>query len=188
MHRDKGVVALELRDGVPYGLHEVAAVGLGDQVRDDLGVRLTRERNAGACKRGAQLDVVLDDAVHDDGNRARLVGMRMCVLLGHPAMGGPAGVTQPCRRGRLIDPSGFAELGEVAHRVDLGEPLTGLLQERKTRGIISAVLQTLETIQDEVFAGARPDVTDDAAHTSNPFKGDSAVSARCAAGSTLFAA
>ena len=89
-----GVAALEELGGLAHGLLQGCATfeEALDQERDDLGVGLRPEDAAFAEEVGAQRFVVLDDAVVDDGDVARAVGVGMGVLERGPAVGGPAGV------------------------------------------------------------------------------------------------
>ena len=95
--RDQGERALQTAAHQPHGLGEVAAGGelLGEQMGDDLGVRLGGQVVAALGQFGAEGGEVLDDAVVDDGDPARVVEMRMRVGVGRPAVGGPAGVADP---------------------------------------------------------------------------------------------
>ena len=83
---------------LPHGLRDVAAIGLLDEVRDDLGVGLRIEAMAGRRELGAQLDEVLDDPVVDDRQLAGAVDVRVGVEVARPAMGRPARVAEPARR------------------------------------------------------------------------------------------
>jgi hypothetical protein len=72
---------------------------VGDQVGDDLGIGLGAELGAAPDQVGAQLTVVLDDAVVDNSDVALGVGVGVCVGLRCLAVrrptcvadGGPAG-------------------------------------------------------------------------------------------------
>src|SRR5206468_4074315 len=90
-----------------------------DQVRDDLGVGLRGHLPAATLERGAQLEVVLDDAVVDDHHLAGAVRMR--VLLRGPAMRRPARVTDAGRaRERLLaqERRQVVELADAAAHLD----------------------------------------------------------------------
>ena len=89
-----GVAALEEFGGLAHRLLQGCAAfeKALDQEGDDLGVGLRAEDAAFAEKVGAQRLVVLDDAVVDDGDVARAVGVGMGVLERGPAVGSPAGV------------------------------------------------------------------------------------------------
>ena len=80
-------------------LFEVALVELAHQVGQHLGVGLGREAVAPALESLPDRAGVLDDAVVDDGDAARLVGVGMRVGRGRRAVGGPAGVTDADRAG-----------------------------------------------------------------------------------------
>ena len=130
-----GEVAADRHDGIladEPGLDrskELAEGGLGvrlmgflQQVHDHLAVGLTREAVPPRLQTGAQLVVVLDDAVVGDGEMASAMPaaeVRVGVLLGDGAVGRPARVADPCLAGdvllhpcaeRVELPSGAAEL------------------------------------------------------------------------------
>ena len=63
-----------------------------DQVRDDLGVGFGLELVPLRLQLVLQLEVVLDDAVVHDDDAAGAVAVRVRVLLGRPAVRGPARV------------------------------------------------------------------------------------------------
>ena len=75
---------------------------IGHQMDDDLGVGFGLEEVIVALQFGLQVLIVLDDAVMDDGNLAR--GMGMGVVLGRAAMGGPAGVADADGAGQTAAP------------------------------------------------------------------------------------
>ena len=134
VHGDEGVVPAQIAEGLAHRLGQVALVVALDQVGDDLGVGLGGEVVALVAQLAPQLGVVLDDSVEDDVDRVAAVAVWMSVLLGDPAVGRPARVPKPDRRGlrRDGDRAGVAvlrvllesrpEVGEVAdraHAVDL---------------------------------------------------------------------
>ena len=87
----EGEVAFELPVREPHGLGEIAVVVALDQVRNRLGVGLGREAVALLDQGRAQLAVVLDDAVENDGYLALVTtGERVCVLDHDLAVRGPA--------------------------------------------------------------------------------------------------
>jgi hypothetical protein len=59
-------------------------------MQDDFGVGLGLENRALVLQHFAQLAEILDDAVMDHGDAIRC--MRMRIVLGRPAVGGPAGM------------------------------------------------------------------------------------------------
>ena len=116
VHGDEGVVAAQLGVGGANGGGEVAVVVAGDQVGDDLGVGLGGELLAFGLESLAQLGVVLDDPVEDDVDLAGAVVVGMGVLLGDPAVGGPAGVGDAGLRGRQGAGAVVGPLGSTAAR------------------------------------------------------------------------
>jgi hypothetical protein len=95
-----GVGALQARQGLLHGVEQVAVVEVVDEVSDDLGVGLAGEDIAAGFQLGAQLVVVLDDAVVDQGDATDAVGrsvgagreVRVGVVHRRRAVCGPAGV------------------------------------------------------------------------------------------------
>jgi len=86
VHDGDRVGALEPRDRAAYGGEQVALVQRVHQVRDHLAVGLGDELVAGALQFLANLLVVLDDAVVDDGDLAtREVRVRV-VVTGAPCV------------------------------------------------------------------------------------------------------
>src|SRR5215216_359673 len=83
----------------------------GDQVRDDLDVGFGGELRAVRYKLLLELHVVLDDPVDHDVDAVLRVVVRMRVLLGDPAVGCPAGVTDARGRGRGGDSDRTAGVG-----------------------------------------------------------------------------
>jgi hypothetical protein len=163
VHGDEGVVALELRTGGADGADEAAVVEHPHEVGDDFGVGLRGEALAVGDQPAAQLRVVLDDAVEDDGDLVMVARrQRVGVLLGHAAMGGPA---------RMADAGGGAvgvavdlalEVRELADGLDRGEPVA--VGQADAGRVVAAVLQPLEALE-QPFLGVPPaDVSDYSAH------------------------
>ena len=103
------VVAVQFGERAAHGRREVGGVVLAppvqvllDEVRHDLGVGLAGERVAALGEAGAQLLVVLDDAVEDDADAAAAVVVRVGVLLARAPVRGPARVTQGRGGGRAV--------------------------------------------------------------------------------------
>ena len=131
-----------------------------------LGVGLAFEDVALGHQFGLQLGEILDDAVMDQHNPARLV--RMGIGGGRSPVGGPAGVTDAdrgsqrlCQQDRLQFPD--LALGPTA----LNAPVH---QHRNASGIIAPVLQPLQAVDQTGNRRARPGHADDAAHGKCPRK------------------
>ena len=94
--------AAKLRQRRPHRLDRLDAVleHVVDQMQHDLGVGLGLEDRALFLQLLAQLAKILDDAVVDDGDA--LGRMRMRVVLGRPAVGGPARVADAAVAGERL--------------------------------------------------------------------------------------
>ena len=151
-----------LHRGLQRG-EQVLAAGhvVVDQVGDHLGVGLRLEHVA---QRGQALAlglVVLDDAVVDQGQVA-VADVRMGIGLGHPAMGGPAG---------MADAEHAAEAFRHRRLLHLGHPAgaphpahAGRVRHGDSGRVIAAVLQALEAFDQDRNHIAICDRTDNAAH------------------------
>lgn len=97
VHGEQRERAVEAAADRAHGVDQVGPGGDlgGQQVRDDLGVGLGGEPDAGVLQLGAEPGEVLDDAVVDDGDPAGLVEVRVGVTVGGRAVRGPPGVTSP---------------------------------------------------------------------------------------------
>ena len=131
-----------------------------DHEGGDLGVRLGRERIALRHEFIAQRLEVLDDAVVDDREPARGVGMG--VGLGRLAMRRPAGVADADRARERRG----GELGLEVSELALGPPAFKLavLKRRDARGIIAAVFEALQRIDNRACDRPRPQNAHNAAH------------------------
>src|SRR5262249_41711939 len=87
-------------------------------------------------------------------------------LLGDAAVCRPARMSEPVRGAGTVRPRGGDEVLEVADRADVVEPV--LLAERETRGVVAAILEPAEPLQEERLGLARPHVSDDPAHGFPP--------------------
>ena len=167
-HDCERVGALELRDGGAHGLEEVARhlEVVVDAVRDHLGVGLGGELVALALRLGAQLLVVLDDAVVDDRD-AVLGDVRVGVALARHAVRGPAGVRDAKPAVRRVGVERVLQLADLADRAQALD-VARAVQHRDARGVVAPVLepaQPLDQDRDDVTVGDR---SDDSAHGGVP--------------------
>ena len=156
------VVPVHLAQGGAHGARQPLVHVLLDEVRHDLGVRLAREGVPALGEPGAQVLVVLDDAVDHDRDTPGAVGVRVGVLLVGPAVRGPARVPEAGGGRGAVVARGLEQLVQVAdgaHHVDAVR-----LDERDPRGVVAAVLQAPEAVEDDGLAGSTADVAYDAAH------------------------
>ena len=108
----------------------------------------------------AQFAEILDDAVMDHGDAFGRV--RMGVVFGRLAMGGPAGVTDAgmaAERRSCSRFSRFFSLPSARRRVELLA-----FQRRDAGGIVAAIFEPLERIDQLLRDGSAPQNADNAAH------------------------
>ena len=159
-------VAVQVEERAPHGLDEVALVVRLEQVRDDLGVRLGAEDVALGDQPLLEHHVVLDDAVEHDREAVVAAGERMRVGLGGAAVGRPARVPDAGRGGRAVrarDLLQHAQVADGAHDLELVA-----VDQRDAGRVVAAVLEALESADQEGLADARPGIADDAAHGGTP--------------------
>jgi hypothetical protein len=147
---------------VPHAPAIVVAVQIADQVRDDLRIGLTEERDAFASQPGLERAVVLDDPVVYDGDLAGVVGVRVGVDRVRLAVRRPAGVS---------DPQGVDAPGPVQDLLQGTDPAAGLLdaqaavpQQRDTRRVVAPVLQPLETFDEDRLSGFTSQICNNTTH------------------------
>ena len=140
---------------------EVAATA-GEQVRDHLRVGVRREAHAVALELSPELPEVLDDAVVHHGDAPTLVGVRVGVALDRRAVGRPTRVAEgevPPQPGRVRL---LGEVDELARRPHDLEVVAAV--DSDPGGVVAAVLEVAERLEDHGYALSRTHVTDDAAH------------------------
>ena len=162
-HHGEGVGPLHLgeRSADRVGKLLAALLLVGDEVGEDLGVRLRAELVAGLLEVGLQLEVVLDDPVVDDGDAFVLVGMR--ILVRRLPVGRPAGVPDARRalRRRVAKP--VFQILELSLGADDGQAL--LAENGEAGGVVSAVLELAQSVDEEARALLVTHVSNDAAHS-----------------------
>ena len=134
-----------------------------NEVGDDLGVGFRGEVVAAIQEVLLKLEIVLDDAVVDDGEVLVAAGVGMAVGVGGVAVGGPAGVSQAgIALGNLHQGIG----GEAHHLADgLAElEVAVFVADGDAGAIVSAVLQPLQPLKDNRPGGLSAYVSDYAAH------------------------
>ena len=159
--------ALEAAHGVAHGRDQVALAGtvpgVLHEVRHDLGVGVGGKGVAIAGQVAAELAVVLDDAVVDDGDAAGAVQVRVGVLVGGGAVRGPARVGDA--RG-ACEVCGLAAVGEdrdatrALHAVELAVRREHLDASR----VVAAVLERCQTVKQELGRLLLAGVSNDSAH------------------------
>src|ERR1700758_3968603 len=129
---------------------------------DDFGIGLGRELDTLVLKFAPQLGEILDDAVVHD--RDFFGGVRMGIVLGRTAMGRPAGMADADRAGERLALQPGLEILELA----LGAPPRecAVFQRRNARGIVAAIFEALERIDQMRRRRLTADDSDDSAHSS----------------------
>ena len=112
---------------------------------------------------GPQAQVVLHDAVEHDGEPAGAVGVGMGVLVGGPAVGGPAGVGDAHRaRRRRARASTASRLSRLPTEWSSLKPPSWT--DGDAGGVVSPVLELAQTPEEDVAARPVADVPDDPTH------------------------
>ena len=156
-------VPFELGIRLPHRLDEVAGVVALDEMRDHLRVGLRAECVAFLDERILELAEVLDDPVEDDGEVGVVTpSERMRILLGHRTVRRPARVSETVGRRRAVLPGRVFQKLQVADGAHVVE--RSRLAQHEPGGVVAAVLEPPEAVQQERLGLTRPDVADDPAH------------------------
>ena len=140
-----------------------------DQVRQGFGVGVGGEPMATALQHRPQRVGVLDDPVVDQrhGTAAICVGMR--VTGGGRAVRGPARVRDPARAVQRRAPQQLPQRPNPTRQ--LRHHHAGAVLHRHARRVVSAVLQPVQTLDQDRRRLPLPHVPDDAAHVRDPSGG-----------------
>ena len=135
-----------------------------EEMGDDLGIGLRDEDVAERAQLAAQLVEVLDDAVVDDGDAVG--GVRVGVGLVGAAVGGPAGVADADGAGERFARQQRLEIAELA----LGAPARDVAvhQRRDAGGIVAAIFEALEPVEQQRRHRGLADDAENAAHQRTP--------------------
>ncbi len=170
--RDDGdaVGAAHLLERSAHGVDETRGARgqrLVDEVRDDLGVGVAAEPHALGLELPSKRDVVLDDAVVDHGDAPRDV--RMGVRFAGTAVRRPARVADagvPRERALLQRRFEVRELADGAHDLDarLARAARVARVEREAGGVVTAVLEAPQPLDENGRALFFANVANDSAH------------------------
>src|SRR5690606_11182025 len=154
--------APDLPECLPHRLPQGWAVAqrAPNEVSDDLRVGVALELHSVGFELPLELEVVLDDAVvhHRDAVDLVRVGVR---LRGAP-VGRPARVPEPHATGQLTSLDGLGEVVELAHGARDAQALP--VVDDDARGVVPAVLEPLETVEQHGGDPTLTDVANDSAH------------------------
>ncbi len=147
-----------------FGWGQAHVEEIGDEMHGDFRVGLRFEDVPLGEKLVAQLAEILDDAVVDDGDA--LAGMRMGVGLVRRAMRRPAGVADA---GVAVQRAVVQDLAETVQLAGRAAALDMAMDQRgDAGGIVAAIFQALEGIQDDRRHVARSRDSYNAAHAAVP--------------------
>ena len=170
-HDRQGIGAADAHHAAGHGLHRaslVLVVVVVDQLGGDLGVGLAVEGVAVLDQLLAQELIVFDDAVVHQNHGVAVAVVGMGVVRGGLAVGRPAGVADAAATPERHAAVGlFAELLQPALRLhDLDG--TVAVAHRKARGIVAAVLQLGQAVQQNRRRQFISNVSNNAAHMYQP--------------------
>ena len=157
--------AAQFLDGRAHGLFQVALEILLDQVGDDFGIGLGLEDVAFGFELMLERKVVLDDAVMHHHHVALAIAVRVRVLLGGPAVRGPARVADAERAIHRVHPDGLFQVAQLAFGAAHGQ-LAVVAINRQPGRIVSAILQPPQAFQNDRNGVLRADVAHNSAHRS----------------------
>ncbi len=109
--------------------------------------------------------VVLDHAVVHEGELPALVEMRMRILVGRLAMRRPARVTDAVMPRRRLLRHELAEIRDTAGAFARLDPFA--VDDRDAGGIVAAIFQPAQTVQQDGPRFRAPDVANNAAHAGD---------------------
>jgi hypothetical protein len=135
------------------------------QMGDDLGVGVAGEAHSAGLELAPQRHVVLDDPVVDDGDLAGHVRVR--VGLARAAVRRPSGVTDsggPGQRVLLERGLEVDQLSQRAHDLDASAVAGRAGVERQAGGVVPAIFEPAQAVDQDGSALFRSDVADDTAH------------------------
>ncbi len=130
---------------------------------DDLGVRLGDEFVAFLGELMLQFGVILDDSIVHDDEIAAAIAVRMSILLSGAAMRGPARVADAVDAVDRGKTQRLFEVVEFAGRA-ANFQFAGLRDHGDAGGIVAAILEALQPIENDRHNFLRADVANYSAH------------------------
>src|SRR5271155_1942848 len=112
-----------------------------------------------------QFEVILNNSVVNHHNLAAAIAMRMRILFRRTPMCGPARVPDPVNAFQRRRANGFFQIVQLARRA-ANLQLAVLLHHRNSGGIIAAIFQALQPLQNQRHHGLGANVADNSAHES----------------------
>ncbi len=137
------------------------------QVSDHFGVGLSGELVAFFDELALQRNIVLDDAVVHDHDSSGAIAMRVGVFFRGTAVRGPAGVADAVGAIERLEADDFFQVAQLALGPANLQTLA-IAAHRDSGGIIAAILQPSEALDDDRYDPLLANVAHDAAHTNAP--------------------
>ena len=142
-------------------------------MRQHLTVRLGAELGALRLELVSEALEVLDDPVVHHHEGPRRIPMGVCIGVGRGSVGRPAGVTDADRSLRRLCSQEVFEVGDLALGLADVDRAVG---HGNAGGVVPAVLESLEAVDEDRACILRPDISHDPAHRArSPFVGDGAI-------------
>src|SRR5205807_7382354 len=135
------------------------------QMGDNLGIRFGGERVTFFDELALQGEIVLDNAVMHDHDAAAAVAMGMSILFAGAAMRGPAGVANAIGAVEGLCADDFLQVPQLAFRAADLESVA-VAGYGDSGGIVSAIFQPSQAINDDRDDLLFANVADDATHKS----------------------
>ena len=145
-------------------------VMLLDQVGDDLGVGLGGELVPFFDEPLLEREVVLDNAVVHHHDLAGAIAVRVGVFLGGTPVRGPAGVADAVGAVQRLEADGLLQVAQLAFGAADLQPVA-IARHGDAGGVIAAVFQPLQPVQDDGHNPLLTNVSDNATHVRSPLAG-----------------
>ena len=164
------IAAFHLGDDLFNRLQNVALIVVFEHLRDNLRIGFRYELYAAAHEVLLEVEIILDDAVMHNGKTTALAHLRVRVHIARCAVRRPARVADAERTGQC-----FAAVQQVAQHAQPAFRFYNFQsvfrEDCYTCGVISAVFQLFQPLQENGYCLIVTDITDDSAHILNhPFR------------------
>ncbi len=133
------------------------------EMGDDFGIRFGDELVAFFDELILQVEIVFDDSVVDDDDFARAIAVRVGIFLGGTAVRGPAGVADAVDAFERGDADGLFQVAQLSGGAANFE-LAVVADDGDARGVIAAIFEAAQAVENERYDALRPDIADNAAH------------------------
>uniref|UniRef100_E6QK49 Uncharacterized protein n=1 Tax=mine drainage metagenome TaxID=410659 RepID=E6QK49_9ZZZZ len=158
--------------GAAYGLFEGDGLAgflglvlhLFDEMSDDLRVGFGDEDVALRGEFTLEFEVVLDDAVVNDDDAPGAVAVGMGVLFGGSSVSGPSGMSDAVGASERMEAEHLFDVAQFAGGASNGEFFFAGAADGNASGIIAAIFETAQPLDDDGDDLTGANVTDDSAH------------------------